>query len=178
MKWNCSRLCGCTLWTLGPYDGLLRKAISTVKTQGHKALGRELSEIASSLVKSRLVQKISPDYVMAVPSSHQGQRFRGFSLPQMMEDRILEVTDWVALPQSLRRAFKSANKSSRGLSKEDRITRSKSLVQRTETLVCGSILIVDDVVTTGSTLNRCVEQAQGLGFQEVTCLALAELVAD
>lgn len=124
------------------------------------------------------MEKISPDYVMAVPSSNQGQRFRGFSLPQMMEDRILEVTDWVALPQSLRRAFKSANKSSRGLSKEDRVTRSKSLVQRTETLVSGTILIVDDVVTTGSTLNRCVEQAQGLGFQEVICLALAEHVAD
>lgn len=171
---RCSRLSGHTLWTLGSYEGLLKKSITSVKTQGHKALGKELAEIAGQIIAERIAPTFRPDFVMAVPASGQGQRFRGFSLPQMMEAQVVEKTGWQSLPPKLRRTFKSAKKSSRGLNKEARLARSKGLVQRTEEEADGALLILDDVVTTGATLSRCLEQAESMGYSDIRCFALAE----
>lgn len=172
MKVSCSRVSGSTLWTLGPYSGLLKSCIKKVKTKGHKPLARELAALAAEqMVESEL----QINAVLAVPSSQQGKRYRGFSLPAYLEEAVVERTGWPPLELSLRRVYRSVDKSSQGLSKGDRWRRQSVASGETgkqENL--GHLLLLDDVVTTGATLTRYAAQAREQGFSKVTCFALAE----
>lgn len=166
---------GKVLWTLGRYDGLLKQSLVSVKNQGHKALGKELADAAAQVVVEKLGGSYQLDAILAVPASQQGQKFRGFSLPQMIEQRLLKITDWPTLPPALRRSYRSAGKTSRGLSREERQNRARKLSDTSEGKTDGgTLLLIDDVVTTGSTLGRCIEQATAQGFEEIVCFALAE----
>lgn len=165
-----------TLWTVGTYDGLLKQCITSVKTRGHKALAKELVGAVAEIVSVELAPQLAVDAIFSVPSSQQGQRFRGFSLPGALEAQLVQEVGWKALPVELRRLYRSTAKTSQGLTAGQRIERAQSLVKevKSEQTDLGTILLIDDVVTTGSTLGRCVKEARAQGFSRVVCLALAE----
>jgi predicted amidophosphoribosyltransferase len=149
--------------------------MQAIKTRGHKALAQELADFAAQRLVEGLLDVGPPDAVYAVPASHQGQRFRGFSLPQIMEEKICEKSGWSGLAPELRRAYRSSTKSSHGLTKGERLRRSSDLVENSRPQSpLGTLLLVDDVVTTGATLSRCVVQAKAHGFERVLCFAIAE----
>ena len=163
------------MWTLGAYDGLLKECILGIKNRGHKALAKELSRAAAKAFLEAFPQQDRIHAVMAVPSSKQGQKFRGFSLPQMIEEGLRETAGWPTLSPSLRRCYRAAAKSSRGLGRSERLARVQTAdVQAFEEAKGKGLLLVDDVVTTGATLTRCVTQADQQGFAEVYCFALAD----
>lgn len=146
-----------------------------MKNRGHKALAQDLSDAAARLLCPVLAESHTIEAVFAVPPSVQGRRFRGFSLPQMMESAILRETGWSVLDPKLRRAYRGAVKSSKNLSRSQRLSRRDSVVDSSgESENRGTLLLVDDVVTTGATLARCVERARLQGFSKVICFALAE----
>ena len=112
-----------TLWTLGSYEGLLQSCIATIKNRGHRALAEELSQVAALRFLEVFPFRAEVDAVMAVPASRQGQRFRGFSLPQMMEDALRAQSGWPTLPPDIRRCYRSAAKSSKGMGGAERLAR-------------------------------------------------------
>jgi predicted amidophosphoribosyltransferase len=164
-----------TLWTLGSYEGLLQSCIATIKNRGHRALAEELSQVAALRFLELFPHRAEVSAVMAVPASRQGQRFRGFSLPQMMEDALRAQSGWPTLPSDIRRCYRSAAKSSKGMGGAERLARMHGdrLEAHPEAKGKG-LLLVDDVVTTGATLNRCLTQARQQGFEPIYCFALAE----
>jgi len=169
-------LAECTLWSLGPYEGLLKQCITTVKARGHKALAVELAEFAAERAYAELKDQGPINAIFAVPASQQGQRFRGFSLPQIMETKLAEKSGWPSLEQKLRRVYRSSTKNSQGLTKGDRLQRNQAMLTDVDKRAnLGTLLLLDDVVTTGATLGRCVAQATMQGFENVVCFALAEL---
>lgn len=170
-----SSLGGRTLWTLGGYDGLLQNCIATIKNRGHRALAQELSQVAAQSFLEAFPHPSQVDAVMAVPASRQGQRFRGFSLPQMMEDALRACSGWPTLPSDMRRCYRSADKSSKGMGGAERLSRMHGERVEAHPQAKGKgLLLVDDVVTTGATLNRCLTQAEQQGFEPIFCFALAE----
>lgn len=166
---------GHTLWSVGPYDGLLKTCIVGVKKRGHKALARELARLAAEAFLEKFPHLEAIQAVMAVPSSEQGQKFRGFSLSQMVEEALFARGGWEPLPADLRRCYRAMSKSSQGMGPSARMARMHGDKLEAHPAAQGKgLLLVDDVVTTGATLFRCLTQAEQHGFGPIYCFALAE----
>lgn len=162
------------LWTLGSYEGVLAEAIGAVKQKGHKALGRELARLAARAVGQRWGRQGS-HHVYSLAASRSGQRLRGFSLPELMGQAVLEQTAWNALDRNLAASFPDSVSSSRGLNLEQRLERQfpARSFRLSESGTAGPILLLDDVVTSGATMGTAVARARELGFGPVRCFALA-----
>lgn len=164
---------GVELRALGAYEGLLQECITAVKQRGHKAVGRELAQLAAGGV---VASGLGPAQVMSLRPSRAGQRYRGFSLPMMMEDEVLARTGWQPVPRELRAYFPEGQSSSRGLNLEQRLERQQGLspsFPEPPEGGRGMLWLLDDVVTTGATMSLAVAIARGLGYDPISCFALA-----
>ena len=170
-----SLVAGAELITLGAYEGVLQACLTAVKQQGHKSLARELAQMAGESA-ARCWGGGPERVVYSVRPSRAGQRLRGFSLPWLMERAVLERTDWKALSEPLAASFPDRETSSQGLNLEERLARQQGAPWQgrpAEGTGRGALLILDDVVTTGATLAAAVNAARELGFDPISCLALA-----
>ncbi|MBN2122974.1 MAG: ComF family protein [Deltaproteobacteria bacterium] len=161
-------------WARAPYryEGPLMKAIHLFKYQGkihmERALGPLLASFAgkrSSLPKDALV--------MPVPLHPGRLRERGFNQSLILARHVaaglhLEL-DFLAL----RRIKYTLPQTGLG-NKERRKNVRRAFGLTDKGLVKGrSIILVDDVATTGTTLNECARALKSAGAGEVLCLALA-----
>lgn len=90
----------------------------------------------------------------------------------------MSKTGWDLIDSRLAAQFGYLKSSSKGLGLQERLARKQLMskpVASGEDL--GSILIIDDVITTGATMAYAVNIASGLGFSKVSCFALAMTAA-
>lgn len=162
------------LLTLGSYEGLLQRCLSQVKNQGQRALAEELVEYSVAKIKAEWSREPVRG-VLGVPSSKQGRRFRGFSFPDLLEAAIAKAMGWPALSADCKAHYPETAKSSRGLSLEERLANiwesSRSAGPQGKPL--GTLLVVDDVVTSGATMTRITALAREQGWDPILCFAIA-----
>lgn len=177
LKGGRSLVAGEELLVLGDYPGTLQLCLTAIKHQGHRALAAELAQLCAQRI-TQAWGKESSMVVYSIKPSRAGQRYRGFSLPGMMEQAVLARTGWPRLPIELTSLFPDSQGSSQGLNLEERLQRRRrGQSEPPEPLhfeaVRGPLLILDDVVTSGATLGAAVAAAQQAGFSPVRCFAIA-----
>ncbi len=160
--------------TLGGYEGLLARAIGEVKNHGRRSLAQELGRHSAQFLKARWGDR-SIKGVMPLASSLQGKRYRGFSLPQILARTVSKECGWPLIGPEQSRHFPQQAQSSQGLDLAGRLRRAVPSEPAPEVPrnAGGSILLIDDVVTSGSTMMAAVETAFRLGWSPVQCFALA-----
>lgn len=161
--------------TMGCYEGALRSVIMAVKSQGHRAAGRELARLGVDSWMEHQLRFPNRPTICPIAASSSGQRLRGFSFPHMLATELHRRTSWPLLESSTARLFPSDTGRSRGLGLTDRWAR-RLRRQPEETLpksVRGPLVLIDDVVTTGATMTSTVTVAHQLGFEPIVGLALA-----
>lgn len=162
---------------MGAYDGALRRLIKAIKQSGQREAGREISALACHFLLRSMHLAAKPK-LYAIAPSVLGQRYRGFSLPDLIAHELLSKTEWDLIDSRLAAQFGHLRSSSKGLGLQERFARKQLMAKPAgsgEDL--GSILIIDDVITTGATMAYAVKIARGLGFSKVTCFALAMAAA-
>lgn len=171
-----SSVSGTTLYTLGAYGGLLSDCILAAKTKGQRAVASELAELASEIWRTTESVSGLAQYVMPIPSSVEGEKFRGFNLPNLLAEAFQQRCALAPVPMEVRSAFRRARHTSKGLSAAERLSRlgTPATDADGDGVERGRLLLIDDVVTTGATLSQAIDQAKKLGFSSVICFALAE----
>lgn len=163
----------CELWALGAYEGVLSRALSAVKHRGQTALASHLAERLAQDCARRW-ESAPPQRVLGLPSSRSGRRYRGFSLPSLLQEAVVRRTGWSPLESELAACFLAAPSSSRGLGLQQRLARAASSgLGELEGSGQGRLLLLDDVVTTGTTMAQAIRTARALGFDPVCCGAVA-----
>jgi len=170
---DCSR--GRRLFSLaraaGPYEGRLKEAVQRLKYKGQKNLAAHLSGLMfESVANNRCF--IMAQVVTAVPLSPEKLRQRGFNQSELLAFGLAERMRIPLLPV-LRKVRETPSQT--GL---DRAGREENLVGAFALTDPGSVrgktvVLVDDIITTGSTLNNVSGVLAGGGAAAVICVAAA-----
>lgn len=155
-------------WTLYPYQSPLRDAICLFKYRGIVSLATPLAR----LMINQLPALDSIDLLMPVPLHAGRLREREFNQSLLLADRIGRH---LCLPVScadLIRAVPSPAQTT--LSRKERLKnlRGAFTVTRPESIAGKRILLIDDVFTTGATVNECAKTLRKAGSGDVFALTL------
>lgn len=154
------------------YEGKLRNAIHQLKYQGDVGLAYELSKI---LIKYKQIQTWSVDLVTPVPLNELRQKERGYNQSALLALPVALYTGAKYQPQIIVRIKDTISQV--GLSIEERRLNVHEAFKADPRLVLGKrILLIDDVVTTGATMESAALALKKAGAEKVYCLALAHAV--
>jgi ComF family protein len=129
-------------------------------------------KLAQPLIKLLLANNWEIDLITAVPLDAARQRDRGYNQSLCLARPLAWKTGLPIVSSTIKRIKKT--KSQVGLSLEDRKINVAGAFSAEPKLVYGkSILIIDDVVTTGSTINSCAEALMKAEALRVYGLTLA-----
>lgn len=157
----------------GIYDGALREAIHRVKFGGETALGRSLGRwLAGSLPG----EAAETDLVVPVPLHPRRVRERGFNQSEILSATVAASASLPHRPRLLLK--KTPTHSQTGLSRKER----RKNLRGTFSLAAGisiagkRILLVDDIYTTGCTVEECARVLRRGGARGVRVVTLARTV--
>jgi ComF family protein len=149
----------------------IRNLIHKLKYEGIKEIGYELGRIyAVSLKSSGFAADI--DVIIPVPLHPSKKRIRGFNQSEYISSGISDVTGVQVNTDSLVRKVISATQTNR--SRFDRWTNVEGIfrVEDAEAIRGKHILLVDDVITTGSTVESCVNELLKVENVKVSVVAI------
>lgn len=154
------------------YGLLEREIIMDYKYNGKGYIGRKLGDILYDRISC---ENIKPDVIIPVPLSYDRMRKRGYNQSALMAKRLSELWSVEYDEKVLVRArntqlLRSLNPTERRLMLEDAFSISKS---RREIIEGKQILIIDDIFTTGATVDASAKALVSGGAAEVFVLTLA-----
>jgi ComF family protein len=159
-------------WTLFPYLSPLRDAICSFKYKGKLTLARPLAQ----LMISTLPHGIDADVIIPVPLHPARLRAREFNQSLLLAD---QLSHHLSRPVSATNLVRiAATDPQTTLSRQARLRnlRKAFAIRRPQDLAEKRILLVDDVFTTGTTLNECAKTLRKAGSGPVFALTLARTI--
>jgi len=153
-------------------DSRIRKLIHQLKYKGIREVGSELGRIyARTLKSSGFLNDI--DLIIPVPLHPSKKRQRGFNQSDLISLGISEVSGIPMESELLVR--KTVTKTQTRKTRYDRWTNVEDIFRVTDQdrIMNMHILLVDDVITTGSTLEACASELLKVENVKVSVAALA-----
>jgi competence protein ComFC len=159
-----------SLRSLGYFTGPLRDAIHSLKYQRNLGLGEFFSIPLVQVIRR---EKWQIDLVTAVPLNEKRQKERGYNQAEVLANPIARRMG-ISYSTNLIKRIKQT-KSQVGLSLVERQNNVADAFLTVSSLVSSkNVLIIDDVATTGSTLDACAKALKDAGTRNVFALTLAK----
>jgi len=150
------------------YEGIARRLILNLKYRNR----RQVVSVLVELLAQRVMQRIPNigavcDVVTWAPTSTARVRRRGHDQAELLARRLARVLD---VP-CRRLLIKTSTNVQTGASREERLQGSVFSARKLG--VNSHVMVVDDVVTTGTTLRCAADALREAGAYQVTCVAVA-----
>jgi ComF family protein len=154
------------------YEGALRDALHAFKFAGRRALAAPLGDLATEQCVASLPGGI--DALIPVPLAWERERERGFNQSTLLARRIARRLDAPTRPGWLGRIRSTRPQSE--LSAAERRANVRGAFRASARVVGRHVLVVDDVLTTGATLDACARALRAAGARRVGVLTVARVV--
>jgi ComF family protein len=150
----------------------IRNLIHNLKYRGVKEIGFEMGRIYGKTLKSSGFTD-GIDLIIPVPLHPAKKRSRGFNQSDLISSGISDATGLPVVTSSLSRITASATQTRR--SRYDRWTNVENIftVIDADIIRGRHVLLVDDVITTGSTIESCTNELLRVEGVKVSVVALA-----
>lgn len=157
------------------FDGVMRDLIHSFKYSDR----HEAAEVFARMLRSAGAELLrDADVIMPVPLHPRRLWTRRYNQAAILARRLAHATGVPLDLSTLRRVKRTANQV--GLSRGDRrqnVAAAFAVAPKAAARIRGKrILLIDDVMTTGSTFGACARVLKDAGAAEVDCLALATVV--
>lgn len=146
------------------YEGKAKDGILSLK-DGYKEFGYYLGNLLGEKI---LENQIQADAVIPVPMSRESYRKRGYNQAEVIAKGISSLCNLPLITDSL---IKNKSAVQHTLELKDRIENACAYSQGKHRLDNMRIILCDDVITTGSTMNRCAKLLKELGASDVFAAA-------
>lgn len=150
-----------------PYHGVVGNALRLVKKEGTEEFVRFFAKQMKQSQRA-YIERVAPECIVPVPLHPSRQRSRGFNQAELLADALGEE---INLPVRLLLKKQKKTKDQKSLSKEERRKNVKDAFCVDESAmgqqIPTSVLLVDDVCTTGSTLTACAKALKVYGVSRV-----------
>ncbi len=147
------------------YEGIVASVIHHFKFLGIRRLSKPLAEFLLFYDTEGI------DAVIPVPLSPSGLKNRGFNQALLLSLHLSRERKIPLLMDVLRKVLDTPPQV--GLSAKERAANVKKTFACTGTLTGMNMLLIDDVMTTGATVNACSKQLLSAGAKSVSVLTLA-----
>lgn len=135
----------------------IRKLIHNLKYRGIKEIGFELGRIYGLSLKSAGYTE-TIDIIIPVPLHPAKKRSRGFNQSELIADGISEATGIQVNNSAVVRKVSSSTQTKRSRYERWENVEGIFSIADTESIRGKHILLIDDVITTGSTMESCINE--------------------
>lgn len=166
-----NRVCGThasalrRVWWLGAYDDVLKEIVSTIKLGRGRAAARGLGRACAQA----LPYMHSDTCVAAIPTAPKRVRRRGFDHSVLIARTLAESKDMPMRTLLGRRS----NVDQIGKRRRERIAQMQTVFQASEPVKGKTILLVDDIITTGATIEAAARCLRDAGARHVDAVVVA-----
>ncbi len=153
------------------YDGDVRESLHRFKFKGATGYSKAYGKLLADCIKEHLSGRY--DLISWVPLSRNRLNERGYDQSMLLAlSTALELDD-VAV-STLEKPLEAEKQSLMGSAEKRRANISGAYRASDPVLINGKrILLIDDIVTTGSTLSECAKTLLTAGASEILCAAVA-----
>jgi ComF family protein len=139
--------------TTAEHRGILREMVQALKYENAQPLARPLGERLAACLDA---QEWTIDMIVPVPLHTSRLRERGYNQSQLLGEHVADLTGIRCIPAALRRI--RATQSQVTITAQERLTNVRDAFTADPASASGrTILLIDDVYTTGATLRACAE---------------------
>lgn len=153
------------------YSYTSSSAIYRLKFRNQPKLAATLAQMMAERFCSQL-SKLSIDLICDVPMSPQKQRQRGYNQAQLLAQQVAKQTNIPYAPL-LEKIKTTPEQHTLGAEQRKHNLKDAYRVVSPQQVLGKRILIIDDVITTGSTMNECAHTLRDAGAEWVGALSFA-----
>ena len=155
------------------YEGAVKDAITQLKFHNLKSVAPFLANHMFDYMRSH---RYDADIIVPVPSHAKRLRERGYNQAELLAKALASLLDLTVDVKALRRKSLVRPQSSSSSREERRTNVADSFVCSGESVSGKRVLLIDDVCTTGYTLEACTRELRSAGAAEVRALTVAREV--
>lgn len=152
------------------FNNNILELIHLLKYSGITKLSKQFVNRVSDKIKNNDFYK-NMDFIIPVPLHKARFRERGYNQSNLIANELSEI---LSIPVKKNLIRIRNNKSQTGLSREERIKNVLNIfkVKEAEELRDKNIILVDDILTTGATLNECTRVLKKSGSGKINVLTV------
>ena len=154
----------------GYYGGVLKKLILNLKYHKSFIAGKVLADLLCQII---IEKKLSIDCICYVPISKDSLKKRGFNQCSVLAKNISSILDIPVIDCLVK---VKETKEQKLLGKEERMKNILAAfeIKNKEKLFKKNILLIDDVYTTGATINECKKNIEKCNINKIYLLTIAK----
>ncbi len=151
-------------------EGLGEKVVYQLKFAGNTAMARAVAELAYPLLNNP--EFMECDMIVPVPLYWRRFMQRGYNQSEVLAKMIARYLN-IPVKKPLKRIRHTTRQAT--LNREERLKNLKGAfaVPKPEKVAGKTILLIDDVLTTGSTLHACAEALRKAGVKDIKVFTVA-----